>query len=607
MPSLTLLPQPRQITVQPGVALLPLDGAIVISEPSLLFEAQTLQAAFARAGRDYPVMAAAPATFTVRLSLDAAAGVPESYRLIIGSGGITLSGADAAGVWNGVCTLRQIIQQAAPELPVLTMDDAPDFPQRGVLLDVSRDKVPTMATLYALIDRLASWKINHVELYAEHTFAYPAHPGVWREASPFTPQEILELDAFCRQRHIELVPNQNSLGHMERWLKHARYAPLAEKPEGFEAWGAHRPPSSLNPLDPGSLALIASLYDELLPHFTSALLNVGGDEPWELGEGRSAAERERIGLGRLYLNYLLKLHAEVVKRGKTMMMWDDIIVQYPELIPELPRDVIAMIWGYEADHPFEARCQAFLNSDIRFYVCPGTSSWNTLTGRWDNMMGNIRNAAENGLQYGALGLLNTDWGDNGHSQALPFSLPGFAYGAALAWGVAVNRDLDLPAALDRFAFEDSAGVMGALMQRLGRLYLLPGQAEPNNHMLVRLLKADQSKLGAMREKYLAAGHPPEAFAAMLDELDACETDLARAQMQAADSELVQREVLLAIDWLRHAAHQAQRALGVIETSWDVLNDEQPRLIARYRDVWLARNRPGGLKDSMRQFAPRSEA
>jgi hypothetical protein len=606
MADLFFLPQPRVVTRHAGTRMLPLNGVIVLGDPSLLFEAQALQAAFARADRDYPVAAVSADEFAVRLRVDPALGNAESYRLSIADAGIEIVGADHAGVWYGFCTLRQILQQAAPELPLLEITDAPDFPQRGVMLDVSRDKVPTMDTLYALIDRLAGWKINHLELYFEHAFAYPSHPEVWRDASPFTPQEILELDAFCRQRHIDLVPNQNSLGHMERWLKHPRYAPLAESPDGFVAWGGHRPPSSLNPLDPGSIALIASLYDELLPHFTSPFLNVGGDEPWELGQGRSAAECERIGLGRVYLNYLLALHAEVTKRGKTMMMWDDIIVQYPELIPELPRDVIAMIWGYEADHPFEERCKAFLNSDIPFYVCPGTSSWNTFTARWDNMIANQRGAAENGLKYGARGVLNTDWGDSGHTQSLPASYPGWAYGAALAWGVETNRDIDLPAVLDRFAFEDRAGVMGALMQRLGQLYLRRGQAEHNGHMLVRLLKTEQAKLAEIAEKYVARGHAPEAFADTLADLDACAAELARAQMQRPDAALVQREIALAIDLLRHAARQAQRALGVIDTSWNVLAEEQAALIARYRAVWLARNRPGGLNDSVARFPSRAD-
>lgn len=606
MPSLILLPQPRHVQREAGSVLLPLNGIIVAAEPRLLFEAQTLQAALARAGRSYPIAAvASPGAFAVRLHV-LAGGAPESYRLAIAADGLEIAGADPAGVWYGVCTLRQIIQQAAPELPAIVITDAPDFPQRGIMLDVSRDRVPRMDMLYALVERLAGWKINHFELYAEHTFAYPSHPEVWRDASPFTPQEILELDAFCRQRHIALVPNQNSLGHMERWLQHPRYASLAEKPDGFVTpWdGRHRGPSSLNPLDPASLDLITSLYDELLPHFTSDLLNAGGDEPWELGEGRSAPEVERIGLGRLYLNWLLKLHAEVTKRGKTMLAWDDIIVKYPDLIPELPHDLIAMIWGYEADHPFEARCQAFLTSSISFYVCPGTSSWNTVSGRWDNMRGNIRSAAENGLKYGALGMLTTDWGDNGHWQAPLISLPGFAYGAALAWAVDANRDLDLPAALDAFAFDDEAGVMGALMQRLGRLYLIPGQARPNGHLLTDLLRMPADGLPEVLRLFVANSGTPDSLLDLLGELDACEADLARAKMRRPDGALIQSELRLAMDLLRQATRQAQRALGVTDTAWAVLSEELAALLARYRALWLERSRSGGLEDSVAKFGAR---
>ena len=56
----------------------------------------------------------------------------------------------------------------------MKITDWPDYPQRGVMLDISRDKVPSMETLYQLIDLLASWKINQLQLYTEHTFAYRA-------------------------------------------------------------------------------------------------------------------------------------------------------------------------------------------------------------------------------------------------------------------------------------------------------------------------------------------------------------------------------------------------------------------------------------------------
>ena len=92
-----------------------------------------------------------------------------------------------------------------------------------------------------------------------------------------------------------------------------------------------------------------------------------------------------------------------------------------------------MDWGYEAGHPFSSECALLRKADLTFYVCPGTSSWNSIGGRWKNARANLLEAAEAGLEYGAGGYLVTDWGDNGHWQQLPVSVPGFMLGAAAAW------------------------------------------------------------------------------------------------------------------------------------------------------------------------------
>ena len=196
-------------------------------------------------------------------------------------------------MFYAICTLVQILQQSHRGLPCLTISDWPDFPARGVMLDISRDKVPTMETLFDLVDMLASWKVNQLQLYTENAFAYRRHPVVWANASPMTGQEVMALDQYCRQRYVELVPNQNSFGHMQRWLVHAQYSHLGEGAE---------PNCTLCPTDPASLAFVSSLYDELLPHFSSSLFNVGCDET-QVGEGRSKAEcettRRRPGLSGL--------------------------------------------------------------------------------------------------------------------------------------------------------------------------------------------------------------------------------------------------------------------------------------------------------------------
>ena len=230
------------------------------------------------------------------------------------------------------------------------------FAVRSYMLDISRDKVPSMGTLKQLVEILEKFNYNQLQLYTEHTFAYSKHESVWKDASPMTAQEIRELDLFCAMHGIDLVPNQNSFGHLERWLVKPEYNHLAELPHGGAPlpWGGFKKdPTTLCPTDPASLEFLAGLYDELLPNFESRLFNIGCDETFDLlGEGRSAAAVKEKGEGRVYLDFLLKVAELVRKRGKRPMFWGDVILRHPELVPELPKDLIALDWGYEGNHPF---------------------------------------------------------------------------------------------------------------------------------------------------------------------------------------------------------------------------------------------------------------
>ncbi len=512
---------------------------------------------------------------------------PQGYRLHITPRQIRLEFADAAGAWYGAQTLRQLMRQFREALPACLLEDHPDFPSRGVMLDISRDKVPTMETLFHLVEELAELKLNRFELYTEHTFAYQNHREIWAQASPMTAEEVRTLDAFCAARFIELVPNQNTFGHMHRWLQHARYAPLAEAPDGFMTpWGERREgPFSLNPLDPRSLTLVEELLAELLPNFTSRNVNVGCDETFDLGQGRSKEECERRGKGRVYLDYLLQLHALIRKHGRTTQFWGDIILNHPELIPELPHDAVPLVWGYEADHPFDAQCAAFAATGLTFHVCPGTSSWNSLVGRTDNALANLRGAAEAGLRHGAAGYLITDWGDNGHWQPYAISLLPFAAGAGQAWCGATQQAADLMDQVNRHVFQDEAGVLGGLMRELGLVYRQLAHPINNASALFRLLS---QKCISTLQAAIPVGHLRQARAAVEELL----ARLPQVRMQRDDADRVIHEIGIAGDFLRFAL---ERGLGVEPAVRAVR--WKPTLEA-YRQQWLARNRPGGLSDSI---------
>ena len=596
-----LLPAPQRVDYPGGVLKLEPERFIFLDpncSARLLGVGRAVRESLAQVGPKWELTAARGreqerigAEITINPS---AAPRAQGYRLTIGAGGIRVAAHDLAGAFYAARTLEQICRQRGGEgeLTCVRIDDWPDFANRGVLLDISRDKVPTMQTLYGLVELLSQWKINQLQLYMEHTFAYRNHRVVWDKASPMTGEQIMDLDAYCRERFVELVPNQNSFAHMERWFKHKEYVHLAEREDR---------PFSISPAVPGSIELIGELYDELLPHFSSGQFNVGCDETFDLGLGKSKQMCESLGKGRVYLDFLKKINERVKKRGKVMQFWGDIILRHPELIGELPDGIIAMVWGYGAAHPFAGQCPKFAASKVPFYVCPGTSTWNSIAGRTDNALANLRSAAESGLAHGALGYLNTNWGDNGHWQPLPVCYPGFAYGAAVSWAAERNGDIDLPRALGVHAFEDGAGVMGRLAYDLGNAYEKPGVLLGNQSVLFYILLNPECAVDRGPYARLSI----ESLEGTRRYIDEVMRPLSKSRMGRRDGRQITDEMSSAAALLRHACSLAiarlRAADGKIANIGGGVRAELAadlrKIISEHKRLWLLRNREGGLSDS----------
>jgi hexosaminidase len=569
----TLFPRPRELSLRGGFLLVPAQphptAEFLANLPTTIAAAQ---AALAAKSTD-----ACRSEFTAQLGAD-------SYTLAIHSEGILLRASDAAGLLYGAQTLRQIHAQNPDALPCLEILDGPDLSVRGFMLDVSRCKVPTQAELLDLIRALGQLRVNQLQLYVEHTFAFPGHEDAWRDASPLTPAEIRELDAACAALGIELVPNLNTFGHMERWLRHPRYRTLAECPQGWihPLTGQFKEfPGTLKP-DEASLAFVAELLDSYLPCFRSRQVNIGGDEPWELGQGFSQEAVATHGKHRVYLDHLRQLCALVTQRGHTPQFWGDILLEDLALAQDAPQDALPVVWGYDAGHPFATQCGRLQELGRAHLVAPGTSAWQSFTGRLDNALANQTEAVGNAFQHGARGVLVTTWGDNGTHQPWPTAWLPMAAGLAQAWSFTANQELDAFAAcriLGGLAEADASAVAAALTH-LGRLDNQIAKANRNKSLSWDFLTAAPAALAGF-----TAGVSPTELTRSLAYLEESASLVAAIQDSRVQAELsVGAE--LARAGLRRAAGQP------------LTTEASRELRERFERTWLARARRGGLAESV---------
>lgn len=614
MTKLNLLPVPRRCEYGAGSWDVPREAVITAApdrRDELEWAVKRLEDRLSGTGGAGRLLLTAKETGDIRFIQTA--GLPdEGYRLSVTPAGARIFYTRPAGAFYAVSTLRQLLMQGR-RLPCVEIEDSPDFAVRGLMVDISRDKIPTPATLRQIAGLMADLKMNHLELYIEgFPFAYPSFPGVWAGGDPLTGEELLELSRLCKKLFIDLVPNQNSFGHMTPWLMRGEFRPLAECPDGCDGapWGACPTPLSLNPTDPRTLDFLAATYDDLLPYFDSDFFNVGCDETFDLGLGKSRAQCEKEGVGQVYLRHLQNIGRLCAERGKTMLFWGDILVHYPELIPQLPKNAVALEWGYDADQPVEEECEKFEHSGVPYYVCPGTNTWNSITGRTDVMLTNLKNAALRGQAHGASGYLLTDWGDGGHWQPLCASYAGYCAGAALAWGVQNNLEPDLAACLDTLVFEDPTHTMGAFALRAGNYTALEQPCpQYNGTGIFRTLYYDMLDSS---NTFLSFLHVPvlteHDFSSVLTEVGALTPLLRRAEPRCADAELVLAEYDTA---LRLVAHGARLGLYKLEQNSLTASEKRARLramsddlaaiLADYRRDWLRRNRFSGLDASVQKL------
>jgi hypothetical protein len=640
-----LIPQPREVETKRPTFGVPQELQINILsplQPGDRLTARSLQEELeVVTGHTFPVVAAiamppedtpaivlgkldqSPVADYLRRQKINASGIGEQgYVLDVTPRRVIVAGKDAPGLFYGVQTLRQLVVGTPGGAAILgvRVRDWPAMLYRGTQVDLARGPVPKLDYLKRIVRTISEFKLNQLYMYMEDSFRLEGQPLVGVLSDTLSREDWRELIAYAQDYHVDIIPAQNSCGHLHKILRFEKYSDLGERPHGHV----------LAP-DPASLVFLQSLYSQMVSVFPAQFYNIGCDETWELGQGKSAAKAQQEGMGQLYIDDLLRVHDLVRSYNKQPIFWGDIALKYPELIKTLPQDLVVATWEYFVHPNYDKWLKPYQDAGIRIIVCPWVGNTNLMMPDYEQAAVNIGRFVGEGKRRGAIGMDNTVWNDDGET-LYGLNWWSIVYGAAASWEQGTPDVSSLDQKFDwafyrntdhRFveAIKQLSHINETLRQtNLGQVYgedyggtdddlfwRNPFDKEGQSDMLRALPVASKVRLMA-EEAYTVFSNSASRAKRNADTLPYLKLAALRLDALGMRYLFVQE---IAQDYANAVAHQndsdrniAADGLGqILGTNGRMqdLRDYTTRLRELYQELWLSENRPTWLPNILQLY------
>jgi hypothetical protein len=429
-----MLPIPRKVELREGAYRLPEAPTIRLEPGCDQACADAVRIALADRLQRKVGDAKGPAADIVLHATPGASASPQAYRLEVGSQGIVLEARSPQGFFYAAQTLSDLVATGG-SVPCIQVADAPAIENRLVMIAIDQGGFQRVDVDYwkRIIRELAAVKITHVMPYFEGAgFLYEKYPFMTAKGSEgFTKEKACLLSEYGHGRFVELLPQQQTLGHSGSMLCHEQLADLRESGDVF---------CSSNPK---TFAFLGELMDELTAAFPySRWIHCGGDE-FTHGFAQCPnckAQAEAIGQPGLYAQHMMRVREMLRQRDRGMMIWWHEQGFTEAAADRLSKDIVIFDWHYgnQASYPSLERLQR--KGFNRTWATPAVTRYYSGSDDFDETFGNIQGFLRAGAKAGVPGECTCTWthGIWGGRNLFELNFYALLWSAQCAWNPAMS-------------------------------------------------------------------------------------------------------------------------------------------------------------------------
>jgi hypothetical protein len=475
--------------------------------------------------------------------------------------------------------------------PTPTREHVPALGFRAVMLDCSRNGVPTEAFLKGAILRLAMMGMNAFCLYTEDTYEVDGEPLVGYGRGAYTKAELRELATFAGEIGVTMFPCIQTLGHLEQILKYEHYQHLQDTDRVLRE-GSPEVEGFLDQL----IANAAEPYD-------TPYIHVGMDETWGIGRGKAFREDAPVNPLAMYARHVAKVAEICRRRGLQPIMWGDFILGHSgerpmgeEELALLPKDMIMNYWQYhhQETDPHLKAIAAFRAMDYEPVVSPGLHNWGRF---WPDLRMAIDTVTPclQAVHQAKLDMaMLTMWGDDGQECLFDLNYPALAH--YLAW----CREADPADGLWQRRCDAISGFPCAALAAISRLERAEiDDARPKEAYVSAKMLFYDDPLTAHVERMFRDDTPARAFGALADELAAMmpQAEAAGDLLRLAErfARIVAAKFALGRNCRQAYADNAPDALQEAIAAVPALAADLAEFHTLYKRLWRRERKPFGLE------------